>query len=109
MKTQLELLKEAKKAYLIPVNDNWSRWSVYVLHENDLKVIWPKHNGEGKLEGLLPNQIKSTRKNYPCYHFYFNGGNYSKPYELKTILEEINPELQVERIQPGWSPSISVS
>ena len=105
MKTQIENIKEAKKAYILELSK--SRFSVYLLINEQLVVLWPSdsHKG-GRTEELLPCQIYSKNENYPAFHFYINGGGFSKTYEIKAELNKINSGLEVFVLR-GCSPSVA--
>jgi hypothetical protein len=109
-KTQKEQIKAAKTAYIMPINSprdgmGTHRFSVHLCVKNQLEVLWPEDNHEGKKsKEMLPSQVYSTRKTYPAYHFALGGCGYSKTYQIKSELQQINKNLIVFTID-GWSPS----
>ena len=109
--TQVELIKQAKHAYLVTLNnprDGMSRlrYAIYVDGENGLSVVWPSDSSMGKgFKDRLPYQCYTTKKQYPAFHFALGGCGYCKNHALATeVLRKINPEIIVETIT-GWSPS----
>ena len=100
MKTQSENIREAKKAYILELSE--SRFSVYLLIKDELIALWPSdsHNGK-KSKELLAYQIYSKNRNYPAFHFYINGGGFSKTYEIKAELNKVNPCIDVFVLMGG--------
>ena len=105
MKTQIENIKEAKKAYILELSE--SRFSVYLLVNDELIALWPSdaHNGK-KSKELLPYQIYSNNKNYPGFHFYITGGGFSKTHEIEIELSKINHDIEVFILR-GCNPAIA--
>ena len=105
MKTQIENIKEAKKAYILELSE--SRFAVYLLINDELVSLWPSdsHNGK-KSKELLPYQIYSKNRNYPAFHFYINGGGFSKTYEINAELNKINQDIEVFVLR-GCNPAMA--
>ena len=109
MKSQVEQIRNAERAYLMPLNNprdgmSTHRYQVYLLTGNGLEVLWPWEI-DGKRDRLLPGQVHSNRDQYPMFHFALSGYGYSKIHEIGETLRRINPKIKsVERIS-GWSPS----
>ena len=109
MKSQLEQIRNAERAYIMPLNhprDGMSthRFQVYLMSPDGLDVLWPHSEENGKREKLLAGQVFSKRDAYPTFHFALAGCGYSKTYDIGETLRRINPKLKVEVIN-GWSPS----
>jgi len=109
-KTQIEQIKEAKRAYLTVLNnprDGMSalRFSVHLDSGDGLDILWPSDSHLSKSKELLSSQVYSKRKTYPAYHFSLSGCGYSKTYEIAIELQKINPNLDVYELT-GWSPSL---
>lgn len=106
---QVEAIKGAKRAYLTVLNDpkdgmSALRFAVYLDGLGGLQVLWPADSHKGSKAGLLPHQVYSKNRKYPAFHFSLKGCGYSKAYEIKTTLTEINPEIRVYTLT-GGSPS----
>jgi len=111
-KTQLEQLKEAKRAYLLPLNQPrdgmlTKRFSVYLETKSGLTILWPSDNHKKKSKELLFNQVYSKRPKYPAYHFALNGCGYYKALEIaKTLKRACNrKDLEVYELHGGM-PSL---
>lgn len=109
--TQAELIKQAKHAYLITLNNPRDgmgklRYAIYVSGPDGLSVLWPSDSENGaKFKDRLPYQCYTSKRQYPAFHFALGGCGYSKSHALATeVLREINPDIIVETLQ-GWSPS----
>lgn len=103
MLTQKEQLEKATKAYIFELSN--TRFSVYLLIDGELRVLWPSdsHNGK-KSKELLPGQIYSVNQRYPAFHFHLTGCGYSKKQEIVDACFEINPKLRFFSLN-GVSPS----
>jgi len=98
MATQQEQLKEAKRAYIVPLNANWTRFQVYLDNANGaaLQVLWPGDSQLGKkTKELIGNQLYSIRKGYPAFHWWLTGWGYSKELKVAIALCHVNPKLEV--------------
>ena len=98
MKTQQEQLKEAKFAYLVPLNVAWTRWAVYLDDQDGkgLRPFWPSDSHEGKKsKELIPGQIYSKAEHYCAFHFHLTGCGYSKTDKITRTLHTVNPKLIV--------------
>lgn len=106
MKTQVEQIKAAKRAYVMPINQKHTRFCIYLDSGNGLQAIWPEHTGIGEHEPLLPYQIYYRNKSgsLPAYHFHLTGYGYDRAYELVTMLRQINPAITIFDTSPGWTP-----
>jgi len=111
--TQEEQIRAAEKAYIIRIgrynrNSMTDRFAVYLDAGAGLTVLWPSdsHNGKKSAE-LLPGQCYSNRENLPAFHFRLGGCGYSKYDEVRRELRCVNPNLDVSRIEIGWSPGAS--
>lgn len=103
--TQRDKIKAAKRAYIMPVGPSWSRFTIYVDAGNGLDVLWPEDSHLGrKFKDKLNYQRYSERKGAPAYSFVLSGTGYSKVYGLTQMLLEVNPDLDVSKLDPGWSP-----
>lgn len=109
--TQAELIKQARRAYLITLNNPRDgmgklRYAIYVDGPEGLSVLWPSDSDKGKgFKDRLPYQCYTQKRQYPAFHFALAGCGYSKNHALATeVLRKINPEIIVETIT-GWSPS----
>ena len=91
--TQKEQLEKATKAYIFELSS--TRFSVYLLIDGELRVLWPSdsHNGK-KSKELLPGQIYSTCEKYPAFHFHLTGCGYSKEYDIAEACCFHNKDLQ---------------
>ena len=111
MLTQAEQLKQASKAYLVPLNDprdasSTFRYAVYLLRDGELEVLWPSDSDQGaKSQELLGLQVYSKRQKYPAYHFAVGGYGYSKQGAIASDLRRVNPELSVYSLEWGGTPS----
>ena len=103
MLTQKEQLEKATMAYIFELSD--TRFSVYLLIDGELRVLWPSdsHNGK-KSNELLPGQIYSTANKYPAFHFHMPGCGYSKKQEIVDSCFAVNPKLRFFVLH-GKSPS----
>ncbi|MDL2315628.1 hypothetical protein LJC59_00900 [Desulfovibrio sp. OttesenSCG-928-A18] len=111
MRTQIEQIKAAQYAYIMPLSD--TRFTIYLQFVNQgndlLSILWPVVEvselkpGEQKKAATLRHQVFSRRDKYPAFHFHLTGYGYSKTYELELMLKEINPEITVNKIA-GWAP-----
>lgn len=98
-----------KTFYAINLNKKYggtSRWSLYYMTDHGMEVVWPKdYNKEGKARLELPNQVYSTRKEYPAYHFVAHGYGLSHigdiAYKLSRHFKE---DVTIEELH-GHSPS----
>lgn len=121
MKSQVEQIKAAKYAYIMPLSEpsNTSgtcRFAIYLQGETgEMDVLWPRdsdlYNEDGtvrKKRNLLHHQCynANTQSKYPAFHFKLSGWGYSKALELKTMLRQHNSEIEVRTIN-GWAPSFS--
>jgi len=114
MKSQIEQIKSAERAYMITMNDprdgmSALRFSVYLDDGGGLDVLWPRlleERGEkrGKKD-LLPGQVYSKLRKYPAFHFSLSGCGYNKAHEIGMTLQEINPEIDVYEMN-GHMPSL---
>lgn len=112
MTTQADLIKQAKHAYIISLNEprdgmSAHRYAIYVDgKDNQLSILWPSDCNLGKgFKDKLPYQKYTTKKMYPAFHFALSGCGYDKTHALACdSLREINPNIIVERLQ-GYSPS----
>jgi hypothetical protein len=108
--TQKEQLQNAKRAYIMALNDpkdamSTQRFSVYLDNGNGLDILWPSDSHEGKKsKELLGHQIYTTNRKYPAYHWALSGCGYSKTNEIKRELQTVNKALEVFTIS-GWIPS----
>lgn len=113
MNKQVEQIKQAKRAYLMTLNDprdgmSALRFAVYLDTGNGLEVLWPGDSQSGKKsKELLHGQVYSTNRKYPAFHFSFSGCGYSKSNEIRAELERYNPAIEVYCIG-GFSPSSSM-
>lgn len=110
--SQHEQITQAKVAYLIPLNDprygdSIFRYAVYLQGDGEMEVLWPVNTLDEKLwkKELLPLQYHSNNKKWPAFHFKLGGGGYSKPYELASVLQQVNPSLTVYALN-GYAPSL---
>jgi hypothetical protein len=111
MKTQEEIIKAAKRAYIVHLSRANSgmcdRFAIYYEGEDrELDVLWPHDSDKGKSASLLPFQVYSKRENLPAYHFRVGGCGFDKCHALATkTLRAINPAIEVLKLGSGWSPS----
>lgn len=111
-KTIKEQLLEAKKVYLVLLNnpksgDSTFRYAAYTLTDSGLEVVWPSdtHVGKCGTEYKDAGMTHSNNKSWPAFHFAMRGYGYSKQYEVKLQLEAVaGKRLDVE-VLSGWSPS----
>ena len=80
MKTQIEQIQNAKRAYIVQLDKNYTRFAVYL------------DSGEELLEG----QVYSKLENYPAFHSHITEIGTSKTGLIKYELEKINPNITVE-------------
>lgn len=101
MKTQRERILEARRAYLITLNnprDGMSalRFAVYLDAGKGLDVLWPSDSHLGKRsKELLHGQVYTENRRYPAFHFSFSGCGYSKSNSIAQELARINPDIDV--------------
>ncbi len=101
MKTQEEQIKQAKRAYLMTLNDprdgmSALKFSVYLDSGNGLDVLWPSDSQEGKKsKQMLSGQVYTQNRKYPAFHFSLSGCGYSKSNEISMELRRINPKIEV--------------
>lgn len=99
--TQQEQIKQATHAYLTELNKlrdamHTLRIEVNLIIDGELVRLWPSDSHLGKKSAeLLPDQVYSTRRQYPAYHFALSGCGYSKQNEVANTLTRINPSLKV--------------
>ena len=109
MKTQVRQIADSRIAYLVQLNKHCkksltSRYSIYLLRDNELKVLWP-FDGINTRDKLLPLQVEWNHNYYyPCYHFVVSGGQVNHMHEVKRMLQKINPQIEVFGLN-GWQPS----
>lgn len=111
MQTQIDQIKAACRAYLVPLNTprdamhTW-RWACYLDFGTggELSILWP-HDPDDKLTQRLPHQVYSKRRQYPAFHFALAGCGYSKTYEIACTLQAINPRIDVYELG-GAYPSL---
>lgn len=109
---QQDLIRKAKRAYLITLNeprDGMSalRLAVYLEAGEGLSILWPQckyENDKPIFSDLLPYQVHTERRNYPAFHFSLSGCGYSKSFEISSMLKRINPSIEVFTLS-GFSPS----
>ena len=65
-------------------------------------------NVKHKHAPLLPYQVYSRVGKLPAFHFHLTGGGYCKADELRRVLAEINPDLEIRKLVGGWHPSPSM-
>lgn len=98
-----------KNFYAINLNRKFagkSRWSLYEMTEHGLDVVWPKKpDKEGNARLELPNQVYSTLKQYPAYHFAVQGYGLSHIYEIAYDLANYFKEDVTVHELHGHSPS----
>ena len=103
--TQTEQIRAAKRAYILTLNRNRSRFSVYLDGGNGLEVLWPSDNHlVPKHKDKLPYQQYRRSGDGPAFVFALNGCGYSKLGALAEELRRINPAIAVESLE-GSSPS----
>lgn len=117
MRTQIDLIKEAKRFYILHLNPGQKgmvdRYAIYADVGNGLEVLWPTGIDSDRPEKTeaLPYQHYSKLKNYPPFHFKLSGCGYSKPYELRSMLAEVKygNGSKAERVEcftlSGYMPS----
>jgi hypothetical protein len=99
--TQKEQIQKATHAYLLELNKlrdamNTLRIEVKLIIDGELVRLWPSDSHLGKKsKELLPDQVYSTRKQYPAFHFALSGCGYSKQNEVANTLTRINPNIKV--------------
>lgn len=103
---QLETIKKATKAYLLPLNepkylDATLRFSVLLLVDGDLVLLWPNHDENGEAVNLLAYQNKSSYKCYPAYHFCAGGHGRERRDLICRMLHKINPSLDFRDLEHG--------
>lgn len=106
-KTQLQLLKGAKRAYFLPLNkhsyEGAARFSVYLDNGKGLECLWPNGSPQDK---LIESQVEYARdsETIPKYHFAVGNCGYSRSLYLAEILKGINSKLEIF-ILSGRNPS----
>ena len=114
MKSQIAQIVDSKTAYLIKLN-KWrksatTRFAIYLDYGNELNCLWPFDQAEKENEPfkLLPFQVywKSESYNLPAFHFAVSGYGSNHFFELKLMLQKINPAINVYGLN-GWSPTIN--
>jgi len=103
---QLEQLKKAKFAYIMPLNKKQTRFAVYLDGGQGevLDVLWPDFlpdaRGSVVHSELLPLQVFSKLKSFPAYHFLdMSCGN-----GMLEMVKEISPKTKILLIT-GKSPN----
>lgn len=68
--------------------------------------VYDEHGKERKNPTLLTHQCyyRSENWKYPTFHFSLSGWGYSKTYDLKLLLKQYNPEIEVFVLR-GASPA----
>jgi len=104
MKSQIRKIADSKFCYAIILNDhcknsNLTRYSLYVEGKEGLICLWPN-----EMENLLPLQVCSHLKQYPCYHFTVDGYGTNHFGEIKRMLKRINPDIEAFCLT-GYHPS----
>lgn len=101
MKTLIEQIQSAKRAYIVPLNARHTRFQVYLDNEDGegLKVLWGDselHEGK-KQSPLWAGHTISSRagQDVPSCHFHLTGDGYSKTDEIARELRGYNPEITV--------------
>ena len=105
--TQIEQLKQAKRAYIIVLNQRRTRFAVYLDSGKGLEVLWPEYVGGGRAadpKSLLSGQVHTERRDIPAYHFHLTGCGYSKVGDVREELRRHNPKLEVYTLD-GWQPA----
>ena len=109
MKTQIEQVKGAKRAYLALLNNpTWSdkrgamycRFSVMLDAGEGLAAVWPSDSHLAKSAELLPGQVFSQHKSYPAFHFVVDNQD-----DLRDTLLAINPEIKCYRLGGNGDPT----
>jgi len=104
MKTQIEQIKAAKRAYIIQLNKNFTRFSVYLDSGKGLLALWPSDSHLTKSAELLEGQIYSKLINLPAFHFLVADLGTSRTGLISYELKKINPDITVEFLS-GGTPS----
>ena len=119
-KTQTEQIRAATYAYIIAINPGHSCFAIYLqTGDSELSILWPgdeekstrvdeSGNVKHKHAPLLPYQVYSRVGKLPAFHFHLTGGGYCKADELRRVLAEINPGLEIRKLVGGWHPSPSM-
>ena len=103
--TQIEQLKQAKRAYIIVLNQRRTRFAVYLDSGKGLEVLWPSDCMAGSRSNeLLSGQVHTERRDIPAYHFHLTGYGYSKVGDVREELRRHNPGLEVYTLD-GWQPA----
>lgn len=119
MESQVDRISKADRAFIVQLsspnsNSLTDRYAIYVSKQGgDLDVVWPlvgdrydKEGKEFKKPRLLPYQCCARTGRYPLFHFRLSGYGYSKTNEIRIMLREINPNIEVSIIN-GYAPSFS--
>lgn len=101
----------AKRAYLLELSKGTgaaTRYAIYTENEQGLDVLWCKEmNYDDKSKSkLFPYQVYSKANNLPAFHFKVSGYGLSRSNELRRMLQDYNPNIEVLCLG-GWAPSTS--
>ncbi|MBR6511167.1 MAG: hypothetical protein IKT51_02870 [Phascolarctobacterium sp.] len=106
----------AQRAYIIELAHTASatKYAIYTDNGNGMEVLWAKEmdyndcDQSKKKHQLFPHQVwdKSDRTKLPRFYFKVSGYGLSRSNELRRMLQDYNPNIEVLCLG-GYAPSSS--
>jgi hypothetical protein len=102
----------AQRAYIVELAHTASttKYAIYTDNGEGMEVLWAKEldYNEKQKHQLFPYQVydKSDRSKLPRFYFKVSGYGLSRSNELRRMLQDYNPNIQVLCLG-GYAPSTS--